>query len=262
MEDQGCAKRARIEFDDGSEYVGPVNADGDPDGVGGRMTDSLGSEWVGCWRSGQLHGPGTCKNIDGSAFEGEFVNGEMVRGEILFGCGSRLSGNMTGGKHHGKCQFVFPDGESTLSGFWLDGQMQSGRFGDCETEFSFEGTFPGKNPCLADPYEARLCFVKQSEIVGAGEGLFAKVSLKQGLIVCYYWYLFWFLYQYILLVKGGLLLARNWSISARKRRIKMSFCLMRLSIVLMSRVLLTSSNVFAPPLVIKLITAGKRRIAS
>jgi hypothetical protein len=180
-------KRAKIEYDDGSEYVGPVNADGDPEGEEGFMKDSFGSEWRGEWANGLLHGPGSCANVDGSTFRGDFVDGQMVRGQIEFPCSGKLSGPMNGKNHHGRCTFVFPDGEATLSGTWKDGEMENATFCNSEARFCFEGAFPGRNPTLADPYESALCFVKPSGIVGAGEGLFAKIPLRKGLIVCYYW---------------------------------------------------------------------------
>nr|ADD38189.1 Histone-lysine N-methyltransferase SETD7 [Lepeophtheirus salmonis] len=43
-----------------------------------------------------------------------------------------------------------------------------------------------KEPMLADPYESFFVFVKESKISGAGQGLFAKISVASGTVLAFY----------------------------------------------------------------------------
>jgi hypothetical protein len=178
-------KRDRIEYEDGSEYYGEIDSEEEPHGIG-KMTDASGAVWTGCcWDHGSLHGVGDSLDVDGTRFKGQFENGQMREGETTFSCGGKLVGSLREGKYDGEVVFVFPDGLTKLAGTWKEGVMQKAFC--CGEKFEFEGSFPGLYPCVMEPYERQYCYVKRSGLAEAGEGLFAKTKLSEGLIVSYYW---------------------------------------------------------------------------
>ncbi len=170
-----AAKRACIEYEDGSVFVGFVDEEEDPHGEG-MMTDEVGVVWTGLWRKGVMHGKGRCET-ESTRFVGEFVEGQMVFGETLFSCGGSLIGRLRDGKHCGPdTEFLFPDRKTKLVGVWDEnGHMQQGRFSDIVYEF--EGAFPGRNPLQKDAYENQYCHVMPSLIAGV-QGI--KFYLKMG----------------------------------------------------------------------------------
>ena len=138
---------------------------------------------------------------------GRYVDGECARefcsiepegGSLL--TGECCNGDMTGPD----MTFLYPDMKTGLQGSWQDGVMVAARevmvnrvcveedylriscsacFGP---EFSYApsgaNNFGCSDPLLRDPYESKYIEVKESEMEGGGEGVYAKVDIPKNTI--------------------------------------------------------------------------------
>jgi len=166
----------------------------------------------GWFQQGYVHGPIRGLTLDGQLdYAGWYTAGipsgyswKNVRG------GGWLVGNVDEfGQFSGMdIGFIYPDLKTALYGEFCEGKLVSARPAvvvhaqlqeDSVLVPSFQITSEkiykrwisteeniACPPHLADPYESSLVQVKQSGMDGAGEGLFAKVDIPEGVIVAYY----------------------------------------------------------------------------
>ena len=142
---------------------------------------------VGWFSSGRLKGLVWLFLVGGGCLVGEVgVMGTMIGDDIAF---------------------LYPDRRTALLGTFAKGkmlvaqtafvQMATVRDEICQLKFTQpRGPFYSydqsnrelisKEPLLRDPYEAQYCYVKNSRLKGAKEGLFAKKDLPPGFVVCFY----------------------------------------------------------------------------
>ena len=104
------AGRHKFTYDDGDEYDGEWNADGQRHGFG-RLNFSDKSSYVGHFKDGLCHGFGVLSFADGSKYEGEFAEGKF-NGYGIFrrADGTKYEGQFQGGKAHGCGLLTFSDG--------------------------------------------------------------------------------------------------------------------------------------------------------
>ena len=163
------------------------------------------------FESGTLHGYGKLYDKDRNLKRvGWCANGRPtgLTWEFLEG-GGHLVGdlNVTGQLIGEDIAFLFPDLQTVLVGSFVKARMGLAqvafvlkvalRNGMCQLKFtqprgpqySFDAGTEAiicKEPLLADPYEAQHCYVRQSRLKGAAEGLYAKKDLRSGTIVAFY----------------------------------------------------------------------------
>ena len=137
------------------KYVGKVN-DEEPNGKGECSYDKDRGNYKGSWRSGERHGKGTYKNLDGRKYVGEFkevyITGQT---KITFENGVKFNGNLSVGLPHGQGTMIYPDariyignyfkgfksGQGTLN--YSDSSSYKG--GYSEGERHGQGTYTSKN---------------------------------------------------------------------------------------------------------------------
>jgi len=124
---------------------------------------------------------------------------KMPGGGVLYSDTSQFSGN--------NIVYVYPDNRTALKGHFDKAEMVSSSFCEvvwqtCSKTFMIvENLDPCKeifeyspatkilfcsSPLQSDPYEEQLVEVKDSLIVDAGQGLFAKKDVEQGTVISFY----------------------------------------------------------------------------
>ncbi|CAB4068287.1 SETD7 [Lepeophtheirus salmonis] len=148
----------------------------------GRLT------FIGNHRNGRPHGP--CWKV--------VKGGGCVVGRV------NESGELTGIR----IAYIFPDYQTALVGTFTKGVLEYARVAYLKTVVEDRGikvpifSEPSgclyeheiidydskiKNPLLPDPYESRLVEVKQSNVPGANDGLFAKIRIEASTVVAFYY---------------------------------------------------------------------------
>ena len=104
------AGRHKFKYDDGDEYDGEWNEDGQRHGFG-RLTFSDKTSYVGYFKEGLCHGHGVLKLSDGSSYEGEFSEGKYGGyGVFRRKDGMKFEGQFVDGKVNGLGLATFADG--------------------------------------------------------------------------------------------------------------------------------------------------------
>ena len=104
------AGRHKFKYDEGDEYDGEWNADGQRHGFG-RLAFADKSSYVGYFKEGLFHGHGVLSFPDGSSYEGEFSDGKYGgHGVFRRKDGMKFEGQFADGKVSGYGLATFADG--------------------------------------------------------------------------------------------------------------------------------------------------------
>lgn len=104
------AGRHKFKYDEGDEYDGEWNAEGQRHGFG-RLTFADRSSYVGYFKEGLFHGCGVLTFPDGSNYEGDFSEGKYGGyGVFRRKDGMKFEGQFIDGKVSGKGLATFADG--------------------------------------------------------------------------------------------------------------------------------------------------------
>ena len=182
--------RATIDYDDEEgSYFGEIDSGTlEPDGHG-RMTSPLGSYVEGVWVEGVLDPSSVVeRDLENNVFRGR-LDSQGLRdgpGNLMLYDGSHVTiGTWSRGDLHGpNITFEFGDGRQMSDSQWERGKLVSGTFEG--VQISDEGPFPGLNPLVPDAYDEKYVMVRESDIPGSGQGLFARCDLEAGTIVSFY----------------------------------------------------------------------------
>jgi len=129
------ATQKRVNFADGSYYVGEANERGEQDGRGVlKWTDGGGYYYYfGDWKNGKKNGKGIQYSLH-SIYEGDWKHNKMCgRGFSVYVDGSTYQGEFRDGCPHGYGLAEYPDG-SRVEGNWVSGHLN----GWCVIHFSRE----------------------------------------------------------------------------------------------------------------------------
>lgn len=197
-------------FSDGSHLSGSFKDDV-LEGKGIYTRDD-GSQIISQYLNGELHGQSTEYNADGTvAFKGHYKDGTRDGFCIVYDeYNAAIVGNVDdNGAFSGDAIFyIYPDYWHALVGVFVDGVMMKAKPAILDSTFThYNDKLPSYkliddesvykhdpsnhdciscDPLLPDHYEQAKVTVKESDICGAGEGLFAKATLEEGLVVSFY----------------------------------------------------------------------------
>lgn len=197
-------------FSDGSHLSG--NFKDDVLEGKGTYTRDDGSQLISQYHKGELHGQSTEYNTEGDViFKGHYRDGTRDGFCIAYDeYNAAIVGNVDDdGAFSGDTIFyLYPDCCHALVGVFIDGVMVKAKAAMLTSPFTHHSdSLPSykliddksvykhdpsshdsisSDPLLPDHYEQARVTVKQSNICGAGEGLFAKTDLNEDEIVSFY----------------------------------------------------------------------------
>ncbi|XP_067103195.1 histone-lysine N-methyltransferase SETD7 isoform X2 [Osmerus mordax] len=193
--------------ENGEEVVeGPLDEDDQPHGFC-KVTYSSSDRFEGHFVHGEKNGKGKFFFFDGSTLEGYYVDDALQgQGVYTYEDGGVLHGTYTDGELNGMAQEYDSEGRLTFKGQYKD----NSRYGECWIYYPDQGCLFGKvnedgemtgpvysydkstSTCIAthtflpDPYESKRVYVADSLVLGAGDGLFAKVDAEPNTVMAFY----------------------------------------------------------------------------
>ena len=127
-EDGGVFVKVSKTYEDGSKYVGTLNALNQKRHGKGKLTRSDGFEYEGEFKNDLFHGKGTNTVPNGMKYIGDFKNGEWHgKGTIIFPDGAKYVGDLKMGALNGKGYLSKPDG-SYYEGEYLNNKKHGHGF--------------------------------------------------------------------------------------------------------------------------------------